>query len=191
MDEAARAAPAGAGGLVFLPYLSGERTPHPDPAARGAFVGLTVRHNLGHLARAVMEGVSYGLRDILDLVSSRVEVVDVRVSGGGAASRTWLEILAGVLNRPIRPAGSPESAAHGAAMLAAAGEGRFPSVEQAAAACARVGAPIEPRNGDGYGELYEVYRSLYPALRETFARLTEIEARDRRRPAPRQSSSPP
>lgn len=176
LDEAAREVPPGAGGLVFLPYLSGERTPHPDPAARGAFVGLTVRHGLGHLARAVMEGVGYGLRDVFRLVSSQVEVSEVRVSGGGTSSTTWLEIIAGILGRPVLVAAYRESAARGAAMLAATGDGRFRSVPEAVDACVHLDTEIEPRHRDRYEMLHEVYAGLYPQLRDTFARLTESDA---------------
>jgi xylulokinase len=173
--EAAAVSP-GAEGLVFLPYLSGERTPHPDPRARGAFVGLTVRHGLGHLARAVMEGVSFGLRDSVELMTSEIDLGEVRVSGGGASSDLWLQIIADVLDRPVRVVGTAESAAHGAAILAATGAGAFASVAEACEAAVEVGPAIEP--GDGvatYAESYAVYRDLYPALRNSFHRLSDID----------------
>jgi xylulokinase len=176
LDGLAAAAPVGAGGLVFLPYLTGERTPHPDPNARGAFVGLTVRHGPGHLARAVMEGVAFGLRDSVELLRGMMELGEIRLAGGGAQSATWVAVLADVLDRPLRVAGTVEAAAHGAAMLAATGDGAFGSVAEACAAIVEVGPAIEP-SGDAarYEETYAVYRSLYPELRGTFARLSALD----------------
>lgn len=175
LDDAAAGVAAGSDGLVFLPYLTGERTPYPDPLARGAFVGLTVRHAAGHLARAVMEGVAFGLRDSMELMPSSVDLGEVRVSGGGAASSTWLGIIASALGRPVRPVASPESAGHGAALLAATGTGAFPSVEAACVAAVEVGAAVDPTDGARYEEAYAVYRGLYPQLRETFTRLAGLE----------------
>jgi xylulokinase len=115
--------PAGCDGLIFLPYLTGERTPHPDPLARGAFIGLTVRHTLPHLTRAVLEGVSFGLRDSFELMKEAgLSVVNqVRVTGGGARSPLWMQILADVLGVELVTVSSKEGAAYGAAVLAAAG----------------------------------------------------------------------
>jgi xylulokinase len=167
---------AGSNGLLFLPYLTGERTPHPDPTARGAFVGLTVRHELGHMARAVMEGVAFGLRDSVELMAAEMPLGEVRVSGGGASSDLWLRIIADVLDRPVRVVGTAESAAHGAALLAATGAGAFGSVAEATAAAVAVGDPIEPSaDAAAYSELYPIYRELYPALRNSFGRLTELD----------------
>ena len=176
LDAAAAETPPGANGLVFLPYLTGERTPHPDPTARGAFVGLTVRHRLGHMARAVMEGVAYGLRDSVELMESMVAIDDVRVSGGGVAGAVWRQILADVLNREIRVVGTTESAAHGAAILAAVGAGAWPSVAVAAEAAVEIGPATAPGAGAAaYDERYGVYRDLYPALAEPFGRLSHFD----------------
>lgn len=176
LDEAAAETAPGANGLVFLPYLTGERTPHPDPTARGAFVGLTVRHGLGHMARAVMEGVAYGLRDSVELMESMVAVDDVRVSGGGVAGAVWRQILADVLNREIRVVGTTESAAHGAAILAAVGAGASPSVADATEAAVEVGPATAPGPAAGaYDERYEVFRDLYPALAGSFGRLSRFD----------------
>ncbi len=176
LDAAAAAVGPGSNGLVFLPYLSGERTPHPDPTARGAFVGLTVRHELGHLARAVMEGVTFGLRDSVELMANEMDIGDVRVSGGGAASDIWLRIVADVLGRPVRVVGTAESAAHGASLLAAVGDGAFGSVREACAAAVRLGDVIEPSSDAApYDEAYRVYRDLYPALRHPFGRLSALD----------------
>ncbi len=176
LDAAVAATAPGAGGLVFLPYLTGERTPHPDPTARGAFVGLTVRHGLGHLARAVMEGVAFGLRDMVELMAAVLDLGEVRVSGGGAASRQWLRIVADVLGRPVRLVGTAESAAHGAAILAASGAGAFGSVAEACDAAVELGAVVEPEDhGGAYDDAYGIYRDLYPALRESFGPLARLD----------------
>jgi xylulokinase len=176
LDEAAAETAPGANGLVFLPYLTGERTPHPDPTARGAFVGLTVRHGLGHMARAVMEGVAYGLRDSVELMESMVAIDDVRVSGGGVAGAVWRQILADVLNREIRVVGTTESAAHGAAILAAVGAGGSPSVADATEAAVEIGPATAPGPAAGaYNERYGVYRDLYPALAGSFGRLSHFD----------------
>jgi xylulokinase len=176
LDAAAATAPAGAGGLQFLPYLSGERTPHADPLARGAFVGLTVRHGLAHMTRAVLEGVAFGLRDSLGLVQQTTHVDEARASGGGAASRLWLQIIADVFGLPVRPVATPEGAAHGAALLAATGAGSFASVAEACGRAVRAGAPFEPSSDSTiYAEAYEVYRRLYPELRGTFVALSDLD----------------
>jgi xylulokinase len=176
LDRAASAVLAGADGLVFLPYLTGERTPHPDPTARGAFVGLTVRHELGHLARAVMEGVAFGLRDMVELMPPALGIEEVRVAGGGARSPLWVQIIADVLGRPVRVMETYEAAAHGAAMLAATSQGAFGSVQEAADAIVEVGPAITPGDATGaYTDAYPLYRGLYPALRSTFAGLSALE----------------
>jgi xylulokinase len=177
LDALAEAAPAGSSGLVFLPYLTGERTPHPDPLARGAYVGLTVRHGLGHLARAVMEGVAFGLRDSVELMSSMMELGEVRIAGGGTQSPVWTQIIADALDRPVRLVGTPEAAACGAAMLAATGQGAFGSVQEACDAVVELGPLVEPGgHADVYAETYAEYRDLYPTLRASFARLTALDA---------------
>jgi xylulokinase len=168
--------PAGSNGLLFLPYLSGERTPHPDPLARGAFVGLTVRHRLEHMARAVMEGVAFGLRDSIELIRPFVPIDEVRVSGGGAASDVWLQIIADVVGVPVRVVGTPEGAAHGAGLLAATGAGAFASVSEACTAAVEIGSPVEPSAATStYRHAYEQYRGLYPALRSSFPGISALD----------------
>ena len=165
--------PAGSSGLWFLPYLTGERSPYPDPFARGAFVGLTVAHDRRHLTRAVLEGVAFGLRDGLDLMlSAGVARPDqIRASGGGTASPLWRQILADVLDAEIATVNTSEGAAYGAALLAAVGAGWFPSVEAATAAVVTA-TPVAGPGPDValYAEAHAVYRSLYPALAPTFPR---------------------
>jgi len=174
--EAGSVAP-GNEGLIFLPYLSGERTPHPDPLARGAFVGLSTRHTRAHLTRAVLEGVAFGLRDSFELIkNSEAGIInEVRVSGGGAKSPVWRQILADVFNAPLVVAEALEGAAFGAALLAGVGGGVWADVSTAAEATVRLGERVEPgpQAGD-YEEIYCLYRELYPALRPTFHALAEL-----------------
>ncbi|MGH8947850.1 MAG: FGGY-family carbohydrate kinase, partial [Acidimicrobiia bacterium] len=163
--------PAGSDGLLFLPYLTGERTPHPDPLARGAFVGLTVRHDLRHLTRSVMEGVAFGLRDGLDLMlASGMEApFQIRASGGGVRSALWRQILADVLDAEIAVVGTEEGAAYGASLLAAVGVGWFDTVDQAAERVIEVAPVAAPSsNRDIYDQVHDRFASLYPALAPTF-----------------------
>jgi xylulokinase len=158
---------AGAEGLVFLPYLAGERTPHADPAARGAFVGLSLRHDRGALVRAVLEGVAYGLRDSLELLRLLgVEPESARALGGGARSELWLRIVASVLGIPLERVAVEEGAAYGAALLGGVAGGVFADVHEAVAACVRVRDRIDPEPGwrGAYAEGYARFRELYPAL---------------------------
>lgn len=170
--------PAGGEGLLFLPYLTGERTPHPDPLARGAFVGLTLRHTLPHLTRAVLEGVSYGLRDSFELMKGigLSGVSQVRVTGGGAKSPLWLQILADVLNVELVTVSSEEGAAYGAALLAATGSGAFSDVPSACKEVIHITGRTAPGVNVGvYESIYTLYRELYPALNPTFSALADVE----------------
>jgi len=172
--EAGSVAP-GADGLRFLPYLTGERTPHPDPAARGAFVGLTVRHTRAHLTRAVLEGVAFGLRDGLGLMRDAGVAMpgEFRASGGGTKSPLWRQIVSDVLDVPIVTVGTAEGAAFGAAVLAAVGAGWFGGVDDAEAALVRTGERTDPTHADAYAGAYASYRCLYPALKPTFDSLAD------------------
>jgi len=167
VDEAERW-PPGAGGLRFLPYLTGERTPHADPDVRAAFVGLGLEHDRGALTRAALEGVAYGLRDALEVlaaVGSRPAVG--RVSGGGARSGLWLRIIASALRMPLEHTEVEEGAAYGAALLGGVAGGVFPDVETAIARCVRPVGRVEPDAGwaDVYEAGYARFRASYPALR--------------------------
>jgi xylulokinase len=172
--EGAAEVPAGSDGLYFLPYLTGERTPHPDPLARGAFVGLTVRHDLRHMTRAVLEGVAFGLKDGLDLMTGAglPAPAQIRASGGGTRSALWRQILADVLRAEIVSVATEEGAAYGAGLLAGVGSGWFDSVE---AACTQVVEvrPSASRSAetDAYADRHRLYRDLYPALSPTFNQL--------------------
>jgi xylulokinase len=165
--EAERWGP-GAEGLVFLPYLAGERTPHADPGARGAFVGLSLRHDRGALVRAVLEGVAYALRDSLELLRALgVQPTVGRISGGGARSDLWVRIVASVLGIPQEQMAVEEGAAYGAALLAGVAGDLFTDVREAVAACVRVADAVDPDPEweKIYAAGYERFRALYPALR--------------------------
>jgi xylulokinase len=156
--------PPGSEGLLFAPYLAGERTPHPDPDARGAFVGLSLRHDRGALWRAMLEGVAYGVRDSLELLRELgAQPESGRVSGGGARSELWLRILASVLGLPLETTESEEGSAFGAALLAGVREGVFADADDAVARCVRPQRRIEPEWD--YEDGYRRFRRLYPSLR--------------------------
>ena len=163
--------PAGSDGLYFLPYLTGERTPYPDPRARGAFVGLTVRHDLRHLTRSVLEGVAYGLKDGLDLMigAGLAPPTQIRASGGGTRSGLWRQILADVLGAGIATVATEEGAAFGAALLAAVGADWHASVEAACDALVEADPVATPgADGETYRRGHEHFRTLYPALAPGF-----------------------
>ncbi len=171
MSAEAAATPPGAEGLLFLPYLTGERTPHADPFARGAFVGLTLRHGRAHLIRAVMEGVALGLRDGLEIMRGMgIPVTQVRISGGGGRSVLWRQIVADVFGADVVTVTATEGAAYGAALLAGVGAAVFPSVEAACAATIRVAerTPVNQDRAAIYNRIYGNYRDLYPALKPSF-----------------------
>jgi xylulokinase len=165
--------PVGSEGLLFLPYLTGERTPHPDPLARGAFVGLTIRHTQAHLTRAVLEGVAFGLRDSFELIKSAglPGIDQVRVSGGGAKSPLWRQILADVFNAELVTVNTTEGAAYGAALLAGVGAGVWPDVDAACDACVKVtgSTAVQPAMVPAYEKAYRAYTKLYPALKPTWS----------------------
>ncbi|HHE72554.1 MAG TPA: xylulokinase, partial [Chloroflexi bacterium] len=164
--------PPGAEGLLFLPYLTGERTPYPDPLARACFVGLTLRHGLPHMTRAVLEGVAFGLRDSMELIKQAGlgEIRQIRLSGGGARSPLWRQILADVLNQELVTVNTTEGAAFGAALLAGVGAGVWPSVPEACRQVVQIVDRVVPQADEvaAYERLYPLYRQLYPALKPTF-----------------------
>jgi xylulokinase len=174
LTEAAAEVQLGCEGLVFLPYLSGERTPYPDPHARGAFVGLTLRHGKSHLTRAVLEGVSFGLKDSLSLMQALgVQPKKVILSGGGARSSLWKQMLADVFETRCSLVNATEGAAYGAALLGAVGCGVHSSVEEASKVWIReteqvdIGPDCAP-----YQKNYQIYQDLYPALKSSFRNLS-------------------
>ncbi len=177
-DFGALVAPAGeveaaTGGLFFLPYLSGERNPHPDPSARGAFVGLDLGHDRRHMTRAVLEGVAFGLRDGLELMvaAGTPRPQQVRASGGGMASPLWRQILADVLQAEVDLPATTEGAAYGAALLASVAAGWFTTVDEACAALVSAQPVAAPGPAsDAYTDAYRRYDALYPILAPWFAR---------------------
>ncbi len=177
-QEAARWEP-GVEGLQFAPYLAGERTPHPDPDARGAFVGLSLRHDRGALWRAMLEGVAFGLRDSLELLKELGATPEVgRVSGGGARSELWLQIVASVLGLPLERMESEEGSAFGAALLAGVREGVFADAHEAVTRCVRARDRVEPVWD--YDALYTRFRALYPTLEGARSELPGTSSPERR-----------
>ena len=177
----AATAPAGSDGLLFLPYLTGERTPYPDPLARGAWVGLTARHTRAHLIRATLEGVAFGLRDMLALMrASGMALPDhARISGGGARSALWREIVASALRIELGTPETTEGAAYGAALLAGVGAGAWPDVEAATSALRmQPGGSPDASDARRYDALYEQYRALYPALAPSMHALSAFSQRE-------------
>ncbi len=178
LTAAATEVPAGSAGLLFLPYLMGERTPHLDADARGGWVGLTGAHTRAHLARAVLEGVAFSLRDTLEIFAElKVPARQVRLAGGGARSALWRHIQADVFGCPCAVLQNTEGAAYGAALLAMTGTGRFATVAEACEHCIAVAEDIavEVKASRRYRELYRDYAALYPALRETMHRLSVFD----------------
>jgi xylulokinase len=174
--EAANA-PAGCEGLIFLPYLTGERTPYPDPNARGTFVGLTLRHDKRHLIRAVLEGVAYSLRDSIELFRDLgIPIQQVRATGGGARSLMWRQVLADVFGTELVTVNITNSSAYGAALLAGVGSGVYATVSEACATTVKIVDRIEPiaENQGVYNEYYPVYRSLYRSLKPAFDAVAAI-----------------
>ncbi len=177
-DEAAIAGP-GAEGLFFLPYLTGERTPHFDPDAKGAWVGLTVRHGRAHLIRAVLEGATYAMRDSLELIREMgVAINEVRLSGGGARNALWKQIQADVYGCDVHTLNSSEGPAFGVALLAQVGTGAFGSVPEACDATIRSveSTTVDPRTKDFHDRAYPIYRRLYQDLRHSFQAITTLVA---------------
>jgi xylulokinase len=169
--------PPGSEGLLFLPYLTGERTPYPDPLARGAWVGLTIRHERPHLTRAVLEGVAFGIKDSFTLIQQAGlgSIDQVRVSGGGARSPLWRQIMADVLGVELVTVNTTEGAAFGAALLAAVGAGLYPDVESATQAAIQITGRTAPSAQAGqYPAVYALYRSLYPALTGAFQDIARL-----------------
>jgi xylulokinase len=180
IDEAARVE-AAAGGLVFLPYLAGERSPIWDPDARGAFVGLTLGHGRGHLVRAVLEAAAYAIRDVAEPIrGSGVPIAELRVCGGQARSSVWNRIKADVLGVPVAVPEVPDAAMLGAAVLGAVGIGAYASVEAAMARMVRIAERVvpDPATAARYDRAFSVYRSLYPALRPAMHTLGDAAADD-------------
>ncbi|MEQ1824448.1 MAG: xylulokinase [Pirellula sp.] len=174
--EAAKIAP-GCEGLFFLPYLAGERTPHADPNARGCFIGLTNKHTRGHMARSVMEGVAFSLRESLAILSSlNVPVKEIRVSGGGAKSPLWKQILADVFGQKACTINAEQGPAYGVALLAAVGDGAFKNIEEACKAVIHVVDKVPPQKAPQkkYDAAFRAYQQLYSSLQPNFVEISNL-----------------
>lgn len=177
LTEKASSIPPGSEGVLFLPYLAGERTPHQDPFARGVFFGISLKTQKGHLTRCILEGISYGLKDSLELMRNLgVKIEEVRLVGGGARSSLWRRILAGVFQLPLYTLEVEEGSSYGAALLAGVGGGVFSDEEEASRAV-KIKDKIEPleKEAEIYGKIYPLFKELYASLRDKFRQLGELE----------------
>lgn len=177
LDAEATAVQPGSEGLFFLPYLSGERTPHADPDARGCFVGLTLAHTRGHLVRSVMEGVTYAMRDSLEIIRGLgVPVKQIRASGGGSKSPLWRQIQADVFGEKLVTINSQEGAAYGVALLAAVGSGAYKDVVEACSATIRVVSQTSPKAAakKQHDAAFPVYQQLYQSLKSDFKAIAKL-----------------
>jgi xylulokinase len=173
-------APAGSEGLFFLPYLTGERTPHADPNARGAWVGLSLRHNRAHLVRSIIEGATYAMRDSLEIIERLgIPVKEVRLSGGGARSRFWRQVQADIYGSRVVTTNSIEGPAYGVALLAAVGTGAYKHIAEACQATIRIEESTAPgaKARRCYDAAYPLYQKLYRSLKDDFRILAELVAR--------------
>lgn len=178
-DEASRA-PLGSEGLFFLPYLTGERTPHCDANAKGSWVGLSLRHGRPHLARSVMEGATYALRDCLRIIKEmHIPVSEIRLSGGGARGTFWRQLQADIYGQEVVTINAEEGPAFGVALLAAVGTGAYNSIQEACKKTIKVTnrVPHDQRAKDYYDAAYPIYRRLYDALKAEFAAIAELNSR--------------
>lgn len=169
---------AGSGGLLFLPYLNGERTPHADPNARGAFVGLNLSHGRGNMTRAVMEGVTYALRDSLDIIASLdVPIRQIRASGGGSRNPMWRQMQADVFGKKVVSLEVEQGPAYGVALLAAVGDRAYKSIEEACKATIRVASEstVDRKAAKRYQALFPIYQKLYGHLAKDFAELAALQ----------------
>lgn len=176
LTEKASTIPAGSEGLFFLPYLTGERTPYPDPNARGAFIGLNVRHTKAHMTRSVLEGVAYSLRDCYELISNLgIKAESIVISGGGAKSVLWRSIISDIFNAEINTLTCTEGAPYGAAIIASVGAGEYKDVSEACTKMLKKASSIQPDNKRVtlYNEFYGIYKELYPQLKNSFNSISE------------------
>jgi xylulokinase len=176
LTSLAETAPLGSEGLLFLPYLTGERTPHPDPKARGAFIGLNLRHSKAHLTRAVLEGITFGLRDSLELMKeSGIAIHELRVNGGGAKSPFWRQMIADIFGVPVVTVNSTDGPAYGAAVMAASGVLQR-DITELCDEWIQVVDRVEPnpKLHAEYEAYYKIYRGLYGTLQSTFHQLSDL-----------------
>jgi xylulokinase len=168
LTKEAEQVPAGSQGLLFLPYLQGERTPHLDAYARGGWIGLTASHDRRHLVRSVLEGVAFSLKDCFSIIAEQgLALEQVRATGGGAKSHLWRQIIADVLDVELVTTSAREGPAFGAALLAGVASGIYSSIAHACDATVHIVERTMPRPAEAraYADLYEEFRALYPALK--------------------------
>lgn len=180
LQEEASLVEVGSDGVYFLPYLMGERTPYSDPDAKGSFIGLKISHKRGHMTRALLEGVIYGLRDSLEIIKDMgIDVKEVRLSGGGARSKLWKQIVADVFGVSVSVPNSMWGPAYGAAILAAVGAGAYKSVDEACKSLIVIDEKINPnkKNVETYNEYYKVYKNLYSVLQSTFKDISKLSSK--------------
>jgi xylulokinase len=174
MAKEAESVAPGSDGLIFLPYLQGERTPHLDPYARGGWIGLTASHDRRHLIRSVLEGVAFSLKDCFSIIREQgLQLEQMRATGGGAKSPLWRQIIADVLGVELVTTNATEGPAFGAALLAGVACGVYPSVQKACEQTVRIVERTEPRpqTASPYAQAYETYKALYPALKPVISRV--------------------
>ena len=179
LTREAQDAPPGAEGLYFLPYLSGERTPHADPDARGCLIGLTLAHRRGHVVRSILEGATFALRDSLEIIRELgVPVRQIRASGGGARSRLWRQIQADVLGHKVVTINVDEGPAYGVALLAAVGAGEYRSIQEACKATIRVvdETPLQTSARKHYDRCFPIYQGLYQSLKDDFKQIAALDS---------------
>jgi xylulokinase len=177
ITQQASEAPPGSEGLFFLPYLTGERTPHADPFARGAWVGLSLRHAREHLVRSILEGATYAMRDSLEIIQQmQVPVKEVRLSGGGARSKFWRQLQADIYGVKSVTTNSFEGPAYGVALLAAVGTGAYGSIVEACQATIKVDKTMNPnaKTRRVYDASYPLYQKLYRSLKDDFRIISEL-----------------
>ncbi|MBD3672894.1 MAG: xylulokinase [Planctomycetaceae bacterium] len=177
ITKAAAECPPGSEGLFFLPYLTGERTPHADPNARGAWVGLSLRHGKAHMGRAVMEGATYAMRDSLEIIKGLdVPVKEIRLSGGGARSEFWRQMQADIYGHKCVTINAEEGPAFGVALLAAAGTGAYKDVVEACTATIKTVTVTKPvlKTKKVYNKHYPIYGDLYQSLKGDFAKIAKL-----------------
>jgi len=177
LNREAQAIPAGSEGLFFLPYLAGERTPHADPDARGCFIGLTLKHTRGHLARAIMEGVTYALRDSLAIIEQMgVPVRQIRATGGGAKSPLWRQLQADLFGKKVVTINAEQGPAFGVALLAAVGSGAYRNIQEACAATIKVVSEtsVNSKAQRLYHSAFPIYQDLYQSLRDDFQKISRL-----------------
>ncbi len=183
LTEEASRAPQGCEGLIFLPYLTGERTPHQDADAKGVFFGITARHKREHIVRSVLEGITYAMNDSIEIMRELgLEMEEIRATGGGAKSAFWRQLQADIYGAPVVRVNVKEGPAFGAALMASVGAGLFDNLVEAAEELVKVVDSTEPieENVRTYRDFYSVFRSLYPALKDKFSEVSKVVSKYRR-----------